>query len=159
MIVITLGTSFFPFERALNWLQVLLEQKIIAESVLLQHGSTFPLGLSHPLLTSVPSLTREEMVAAVKRSSLVISHAGQGSTRMLSELGARFVLLPRLQQYGEHVDDHQLLFARAVAKFGILYCTEFEQLVQAIEHRPEPARSPFQQAPSLVEHLISHVAV
>lgn len=126
MIVYTLGTIFFPFDRAVDWLQELLEQEIIVEAVLLQHGATSAAKLNHPLLTSVPSLTRSEMYEAVKQSSLVISHAGQGSTRMLAEMGACFVLLPRLKRYGEHVDDHQLLFARTVEKYGVLHCKELD---------------------------------
>jgi UDP-N-acetylglucosamine transferase subunit ALG13 len=155
MIVYTLGTIFFPFDRAVNWLEELLEQEIIVETVLLQHGATSAANLSHPLLKSVPSLTRSEMYEAVKQASLVISHAGQGSTRMLAEMGACFVLLPRLKRYGEHVDDHQLLFAHTVEKYGVNYCTEFEQLIGYVKHRPSPFQGELFKAPSLVEHLIA----
>lgn len=155
MIVYTLGTIFFPFDRAVTWLQFLLEQEIIVEPVLLQHGATFTVTLSHPLLTSVPSLTRNEMQAAVQQSSLVISHAGQGSTRMLAEMGACFVLLPRLKRWGEHIDDHQLLFARAVERLGVHYCTELEQLIEYVRYRPAPFQGDLFQAPPLAEHLIA----
>jgi UDP-N-acetylglucosamine transferase subunit ALG13 len=154
MIVYTLGTIFFPFDRAVNWLQVLLETEIIVEPVLLQHGATSAARLSHPLLTSVPSLTSHEMYTAVRRASLVISHAGQGSTRMLAEMGACFVLLPRLKRYGEHVDDHQLLFARAVEKFGIIYCTEIDDLIGYVKERPSPFQGELFKAPSLTDYLI-----
>lgn len=155
MIVYTLGTIFFPFDRAVDWLQELLEKEIIVEAVLLQHGATSATNLSHPLLTSVPSLTRSEMYDAVKQSSLVISHAGQGSTRMLADMGACFVLLPRLKRYGEHVDDHQLLFARTVEKYGVPHCTELKQLSSYVTHRPSPFQGELFRAPSLVEHLIA----
>jgi len=154
MIVYTLGTIFFPFDRAVDWLQILLEKEIIVEPVLLQHGAT-PTRFSHPLLTSMPSLNRNEMYASVKQASLVISHAGQGSTRMLAEMGVCFVLLPRLKRYGEHVDDHQLLFARAVEKFGVQYCTEIEQLINYVKVRPSSFQGKLFQAPSLSEYLIT----
>jgi len=152
MIVFTLGTIFFPFERSVNWLQDLLDTEIITEPVLLQHGATAT-KLSHPLLTSVVSLTRNEMYEAVKQSSLVISHAGQGSTRMLAEMGARFVLLPRLKRYGEHIDDHQLLFARAVERFGVQHCIKFNQLTQYIKEPPAPFQGKLFNAPMLSEYL------
>jgi UDP-N-acetylglucosamine transferase subunit ALG13 len=155
MIVYTLGTIFFPFERATTWLQELLEKEIIVEPVLLQHGSTSAARLSHPLLTSVASLTRQEMHESVKQASMVISHAGQGSTRMLAEMGACFVLLPRLKRYGEHVDDHQLLFARRVEKFGVHYCIELDQLINCVKERPLPFQSDLFNAPSLTEYLIA----
>ena len=154
MIVITFGTIFFPFDRAVKWVEALLEQEIITEPVLLQYGST-PVNVRHPLLTIVESLARREMEEAVKQASLVVSHAGQGSTRMLAEKGACFVLLPRLKRYGEHVDDHQLLFARAVEKFGIHYCTNFSQLAECVKHPPSPFQGQLFQAPLLVEHLIN----
>ena len=155
MIICTLGTIFFPFDRATNWLQELLEKEIIVEPVLLQHGSTSAARLSHPLLTSVPSLTRKEMHESVKEASLIISHAGQGSTRMLAEMKACFVLLPRLKRYGEHVDDHQLLFARTVEKFGVHYCTELNQLLSYVKERPLPFQGELFKAPSLAEYLIT----
>lgn len=155
MIVYTLGTIFYPFDRAIGWLQELLEKEIIVEPVLLQHGSTSAANLSHPLLTSVASLTRDEMYEALKQASLVISHAGQGSTRALTKMGVCFVLLPRLRCYGEHVDDHQLLFARAVEKFGICHCTQLDQLISYVKQRPSPLQGELFKAPSLTEHLIA----
>jgi UDP-N-acetylglucosamine transferase subunit ALG13 len=95
------------------------------------------------------------MYAAVRRASLVISHAGQGSTRMLAEMGACFVLLPRLKRYGEHVDDHQLLFARAVEKFGVKHCTELNELIEYVKDPPSPLQGGLFKAPSLTEYLIS----
>lgn len=155
MIVYTLGTIFFPFERAVNWLQILLEKEIIVEPVLLQYGATPAPKFSHPLLTSVASLTPDQMYKAVKQASVVISHAGQGSTRMLAEIKTCFILLPRLRRYGEHVDDHQLLFARTVEKFGVHYCTELDQLINYVKSPPSCFQGELLNAPSLAEHLIT----
>ncbi|HEY9771484.1 MAG TPA: glycosyltransferase [Coleofasciculaceae cyanobacterium] len=149
MIVFTLGTIIFPFDRAVDWLNLLLEREIITEPVLFQHGATSVDRLHHPLLTSVPSLTKTEMQESIQQASLVIAHAGQGSTRMLAKMGASFVLLPRLKRYGEHIDDHQLLFAQAVETFGISYCTKFASLVDYIKHPPQPLKEELFNAPSL----------
>lgn len=159
MIIFTVGTIFFPFDRAADWLQVLLQEEIIIEPVLFQHGATSVTQLSHPLLTNVSSLTTDEMHAAVKQASLVVSHAGQGSTRMLAGMGACFVLIPRLKRYGEHVDDHQLLFANAVERFGVRYCTELEQLIQYIKQPPSPLGNKLFDGPLLAEHLITRYKV
>ena len=153
MIVFTLGTIIFPFDRTVNWLGQLLEKEIITEPVLFQHGSTSVSQLYHPLLTTVTSLTKAEMQQSIKQASLVVAHAGQGSTRMLANMGASFVLLPRLKRYGEHVDDHQLLFAQAVEKFGINYCTDFGRLVNHIQHRPQPFRGELFGEPSLAKYF------
>lgn len=153
MIVFTLGTIIFPFERAVDWLALLLEREIITEPVIFQHGATPATRLRHPLLTSVPSLTKTEMQESVRQASLVIAHAGQGSTRMLAKMGVSFVLLPRLKRYGEHIDDHQLLFAQAVEKFGIGYCTEFASLVNYVKHPPLPLQGELFNEPSLGKYF------
>ena len=153
MIVFTLGTIIFPFDRTVDWLDRLLEKEIITEPVLFQHGATSVSRLHHPLLTTVVSLTKAEMQESVQQASMVIAHAGQGSTRMLAKMGASFVLLPRLKCYGEHTDDHQLLFAQAVAKFGINYCTEFDSLANYIEDPPRPFEGELFGAPSLAKYL------
>ena len=153
MIVFTLGTIIFPFERATDWLALLLEREIIVEPVLFQHGATPAARLRHPLLTSVPSLTKTEMQESVRQASLVIAHGGQGSTRMLAKMGVSFVLLPRLKRYGEHIDDHQLLFAQAVEKFGIHYCTDFASLVNYIKYPPLPLQGELFNEPSLGKYF------
>jgi UDP-N-acetylglucosamine transferase subunit ALG13 len=156
MIIVTLGTIDFPFHRAVLWLRGLVENKIINEPVLLQHGMTPVENFNHGLVTNLVSLSRPEMYELTKQASLVISHAGQGSTRMLAEMNTRFVLIPRLKRYGEHIDDHQLLFARQVEQFGIKYCTEFNQLIKYIKQRPSPYYGELYKAPLLVEYLINH---
>lgn len=153
MIVFTLGTIIFPFDRAVDWLDRLLEQEILTEPVLFQHGSTSVARLHHPLLTTVKSLSKTEMLDSVRQASLVVAHAGQGSTRMLAKMGSSFVLLPRLKRYGEHVDDHQLLFARAVEKLGVSYCTEFADLANYIKQPPRPFRGELFNAPSLAKYF------
>ena len=149
MIVFTLGTIIFPFNRAVDWLDLLLEKEIITEPVLFQHGATSVAKLNHPLLTSVTSLTKTEMQRSIEKASIVIAHAGQGSTRMLAKMGASFVLLPRLKCHGEHIDDHQLLFAQAVEAFGVHYCTEFSSLADYVKHPPKPLKRDLFDAPSL----------
>lgn len=153
MIVFTLGTIIFPFDRAVTWLDLLLEKEIIIEPVLFQHGATSVTRLQHPLLTSVTSLTKAEMQECIKKASLVITHGGQGSTRMLAKMGVSFVLLPRLKRHNEHIDDHQLLFAQAVEQFGINYCTEFTSLVDYIQNPPLPFQGDLFDAPSLGKYF------
>lgn len=155
MIVFTLGTIDFPFHRAVTWLQSLLESNLINEPVLFQHGTTPIKSLKHPLVTRVKSLNRYEMHECINKASFVVSHAGQGSTRILAEMGARFILLPRLKYHGEHIDDHQLVFARQVEQFGIHYCTEYNQLVKYVKQRPSPYYGQLFEAPLLVEYLIN----
>lgn len=155
MILMTLGTVSFPFNRAMLWLKILIERGVINESVFLQYGTSdvsILKGIS--LVTLEATVTSKELIELVDTSRLVISHAGQGSTKMLAAKGAHFVLLPRLKRYGEHVDDHQLLFAQTVAKFGIKSFVSLNELEKAILEPPPFFQQKLFSFPKLTDYLL-----
>lgn len=155
MILMTLGTISFPFDRAVLWLKILIERKVITESVFLQYGtSDVSILKGHPLVQLAPTVTSDELIKLVEASRLVISHAGQGSTKMLAAKGAHFVLLPRLKRYGEHVDDHQLLFSQAVANFGIKSFVDLEELKKAVLQPPPYIKGEIFVTPKLTDYLL-----
>lgn len=154
MITVTLGTIPYPFERAILWLQVLLERQVISEPVFLQSGATnISAIVDHPLITSARVVESKKLIEVVNKSRLVISHAGQGSTRMLAAQRASFILIPRLAKYREHVDNHQLFFARSMKPLGIRYCLELEELENAILKPPPCFQGQLFHDARLVEHL------
>lgn len=153
MYFVTLGTIHYPYTRIVDWVKKLLKNEMINEPVFLQYGSTQVSDFEHPLLTKIHSLKKSEMIDLAKQSKLVISHAGQGSTRMLTNLGLSFILVPRQKEFGEHVDNHQLLFARAVTEYGIPYCLELEQLIYFINQPPLPCNKDFLDRPLLSSYL------
>lgn len=156
MIVLTLGTASFQFDRAINWLSILLESGIISEPVFVQYGvSDISPVLKHPLVTAQSVLELEPLLALIDTARLVISHAGQGSTRMLAARGASFVLLPRLKSYAEHIDDHQLWFAQAIEELGVQYCSSLKQLEQAILQPPSRFPKQLFCEPKLANHLLT----
>lgn len=137
MITVTLGTIPYPFNRAIDWLSFLLEEEIITEPVFLQHGVTdIKAVVDNKLVTAAPLLSASVLAEKIQSSRLVISHAGQGSTRKLAAKDISFVVLPRLAQYGEHIDDHQLMFAQGVEKLGVRVCRTFDDLKAAINQPP-----------------------
>ncbi|MBO3458285.1 glycosyl transferase [Aetokthonos hydrillicola Thurmond2011] len=155
MITVTLGTIPFPFDRAINWLSVLLEVGIISENVFVQHGITDVSSLAkYSLVTTTPIVETSTLMKQIENSNLVISHAGQGLTKILASQGACFILLPRLSRYKEHIDDHQLFFAKEVEKLGIPYCLSLENLQEAILHPPPPFQRRLFEEPKLVNHLL-----
>lgn len=154
MILVTLGTIPFSFDRAINWIESLLDNGTISEPVFVQYGvSDVAVITKHRLVTAESIVLSKDLMKIVDASRLVISHAGQGSTRSLAERGARFVLLPRLASYGEHIDDHQLLFARSVEKLGVLSCSSLNDLQQAVLQPPPPFQGRLFESPKLAEHL------
>jgi UDP-N-acetylglucosamine transferase subunit ALG13 len=152
---VTLGTIAYPFDRAITWLDRLLSCGIIAEPVFLQHGITNITAITaHPLLQAEPFVHSDRLTELVQTSRLVISHAGQGSTRQFILQGTRLILLPRLASYGEHVDDHQLYFARGVAHFGVPFCQNLASFEQAVLHPPPRIQMQLFSEPRLADHLL-----
>ncbi len=154
MITLTLGTIPYSFERAIDWLNVLLYSNTITEPVFVQYGTTDVSSIAaHPLVVTESVVGLTELVAQVKQSRLVISHAGQGSTSMLAAQGASFVLLPRLARYKEHIDDHQLVFAKSVRQYGIRYCVSKAEVEQAILCPPPPFQGQLFNGSKLSDYL------
>lgn len=155
MITVTLGTIPFPFARSINWLECLLKRGTISEEMFVQHGfsDVSPLA-NYSLVKTAPLVVPEQLNQMIQSSRLVIAHAGQGSTRKLATMKASFILLPRLAAYREHVDDHQVLFARTMADLGVTYCLSLESLEQSVLNPPKPLDKPLLDGPWLAHHLV-----
>lgn len=84
-----------------------------------------------------------DMEERIADADMVISHAGMGTVLLCMKHKKIPILFPRKVCYREHVDDHQLLFARTMAKEGLalaafssgellkLY-TDYEKLSQSL---------------------------
>ncbi|MDD3127507.1 MAG: glycosyltransferase [Candidatus Izemoplasmatales bacterium] len=81
-------------------------------------------------------LTYQEMQSKIKWADLIISHAGAGSIIDLLISKNKFVLFPRLKQYNEAVDDHQLELCEAFnKKYKIKYSTNAKELVKLLDDK------------------------
>jgi UDP-N-acetylglucosamine transferase subunit ALG13 len=63
----------------------------------------------------------------IASSSTVITHAGAGSILTALSHGKRPIVVPRLPEYSEVVDDHQLVFGRHLAQAGLATLAEEPQ--------------------------------
>ncbi|NJL54798.1 glycosyl transferase [bacterium] len=155
MILVTLGTISYPFDRAIRWLEICLTNQVILEPVFIQHGATdvSPL-IEHPLITAKSTVPLDQWLELVNQSRLIISHAGQGSTRILAENHASFFLLPRLSLYREHVDDHQAMFAQSIRHTGITSCSTIEEFQWLILNPPPAFKGNVFEGPRLADYLL-----
>jgi UDP-N-acetylglucosamine transferase subunit ALG13 len=86
---------------------------------------------------AVAWMTFEEIVERMDQASQVISHAGVGTILCAIQAGHVPVVLPRLQKFGETVDDHQLAFARAIGRTGrVIVVEDADQLSSALRSAP-----------------------
>lgn len=131
MIFVTVGTHEQPFDRLLRKIDELKRDRIIHEEILIQSGySTYRPEYCewHKLLPY------EEMLKNVKEARIVITHGGPASFMMPLQIGKIPIVVPRSAQFGEHVNDHQVEFAKAVSeRYGnIIPVYDMEELGRAI---------------------------
>jgi UDP-N-acetylglucosamine transferase subunit ALG13 len=61
----------------------------------------------------------DEVVAYIRKARAVVMHAGVGSVMISLANGKRPIVMARRQEFGEHVDDHQLELARRMDATGL----------------------------------------
>lgn len=73
-------------------------------------------------------LRAEEFDRLVADSDVFITHSGVGTLLRALELGVRPVVVPRLAERDEHVDDHQVQVARELAERGLVLLRSPDEL-------------------------------
>jgi beta-1,4-N-acetylglucosaminyltransferase len=112
MIFVTVGTCE-PFERLMR----AVDAVSTGEPIIVQTGlsTTIP---AH--VTTVDFLPYDRLVERVREARIVVTHAGVGSILTALLNNVKPLVVPRLQQYGEAVDDHQLELARRLEELGLV---------------------------------------
>ena len=117
MIFVTAGSLHFPFDRLLRAVDALPgDEELIVQSLA---GCPLSGRAQH-----VRDLPYEKLVDDVCRARVVVCHAGVGSVLTSLAHNKRPVVVPRLQRYGEAVDDHQLSFGRRLSEAGLVTLVE-----------------------------------
>lgn len=133
MIFVTVGTHEQPFDRLVKAVDELKRGGVIKEEVMIQTG----------FCTYEPKycqwsklLPYQQMVHYVENARIVITHGGPASFMMPLQMGKMPIVVPRQHQFGEHVNDHQVVFAKAVAERmkTILVAEDMDQLADRIRN-------------------------
>jgi len=132
VILVTLGTLHFPFDRLLHALEDLPDD----EELIVQCRVPGPLPA---WAQSVPDLPFDELAETMRAARVVVCHAGVGSILTALANGKRPVTVPRLARFGEAVDDHQLPFARRLAEAGLITLVEDPAELAGAVASPAPA--------------------
>ena len=143
MIFVTVGTHEQPFNRLVQKIDELKRDGIIQEDVIIQTGfSTY-----EPKYCQWSKLIPyQQMVKNVEDARIVITHGGPASFIMPLQIGKVPIVVPRQKQFDEHVNDHQVEFARNVAqRMGTIIPVEdigklgeviakYDEIVAGMEH-------------------------
>lgn len=113
IILVTVGTNQYGFERLF---ELLYNNPLYADD-----SVQWTLQVGHNQLKKLPPnakvvemMSRADMELAVKQASLVISHCGIGSINLMLSYQKKVIFVPRVAQYNEFSDDHQLQIANEI---------------------------------------------
>ena len=113
MIFVTVGTHEQQFNRLIKKVDELKRDGIINEPVFIQTGfSTYePKYCEWKKLIPYP-----EMLNKVKEARIIITHGGPASFIMPLQEHKIPIVVPRQLKFEEHINDHQVEFAKMVEK-------------------------------------------
>lgn len=116
MILVSVGSDPFPFERLMGWLDLFLRQDLIREEVVVHTGPSSVIPSGARVFRDLPEPTFLSLAA---RARAVVTDCGEANLRLLEDLDVPFLLVPRSARFGEQVDDHQLELALALQSFAV----------------------------------------
>lgn len=113
MIFVTVGTHEQQFNRLIEEVDRLKGERLIKEDVFIQTGfsSYEPQNCEWSKLISY-----KEMQQKVNEARIVITHGGPASFIAPLQIGKIPVVVPRQAKFNEHVNDHQMDFAKQVSE-------------------------------------------
>ena len=133
MILITVGTEKFPFNRLMKWVNHLIAQNLIQptlEEVIIQYGSCT---IVPQEVDSYRLLPASKFVSLVEQADVIIAHCGEGTIDLLTGLNKPFILVPRSGKHLEHVDDHQIELAEQLAIKGVSIANSYSDLASFLK--------------------------
>ncbi|MCH5166344.1 MAG: VanZ family protein [Erysipelotrichales bacterium] len=134
MILVTLGTQDKSFDRLLNAIDKEIDNGNIKDKVIVQAGFTFKTYKSKnmEMFDYVDTKTMNDLV---KKSDVIISHAGAGSILTALENDKKIIVVPRQSKYGEHNNDHQIEIAEKFSNDGhVIYLKNLNNLVETLNN-------------------------
>ncbi|QKE74980.1 beta(1,3)galactosyltransferase EpsH [Arthrobacter citreus] len=135
MIFVTVGSQKFQFNRLLQEIDRLIEEKKIDfNEVFAQTGySTY-----EPRFYSYKKfLDKEEFLDVIEKSEIIVTHGGTGSIVNGVKKEKKVIGVPRTVQYDEHVDNHQFeiieQFTNSNMIYGISDLSELEIAINKVK--------------------------
>ena len=114
-IFVSVGTHPQQFDRLLRELDVLLEMGKLKATIFAQTGNS---SYKPKLFGSKKFLGEQAYNKSIADSELIISHGGAGTIINALRRGKKLIVVPRLERFGEHTNDHQMDLAKALESQG-----------------------------------------
>ena len=121
-VFVTIGASHYPFDRLMEWVDAWLRTSPEGVRCLVQHGTSRAPGIAE----CRPYLGFEEVESTLRETDVLVCHGGPGTIMLAKRYGLKPIVVPRIRDRGECVDDHQVAFARSMAHRGSVQLAETE---------------------------------
>jgi len=132
MILVLLGTQNNSFVRLLKEIEKSIDSRIIKEKVIAQVGNT---KFDSEKMTVKNFYSQEEMLKLIDSANFIISHGGVGSIISCIKKEKKVIAVPRLKEYKEHVNNHQIQIVQSLSEKGfIIGIKELNELSEEINN-------------------------
>lgn len=117
MILVLLGTQDKPFTRLIEAVDDCINKGIIKDKVVAQMGFTKYETNNIEMIELMPY---DDYIKYNKEADLIITHGGVGSILTALQLNKKVIAMPRLEEYGEHTNNHQIQIINEFYKTGYI---------------------------------------
>ena len=158
MILVTLGTQDKSFKRLLDAIQKQIDNGNIKDKVVVQAGST---EYTSDDMEIFDLIDRDKFAELIKECDLLITHGGVGSILTGLKNNKKIIAAPRLSEYKEHHNDHQLEIIEKFSDAGfILPLYDFDSLGTLLKEvkifKPKKYKSNTNNMIKLIENYIDN---
>lgn len=110
----TVGTDHHPFDRLVTWVDEWVRDIAPDADCFIQYGSAQAprVAEGEPMLDPIP------WAAKLRAANAIVTHGGPATIMAIRSAGMVPIVVPRDSALGEHVDGHQLAFARHLESRG-----------------------------------------
>lgn len=133
MILVTVGSATYKFSRLFEMLDLLCDNHIIdGDKIFAQTGVTNYKSCNYKC---VDMIDMSEFNLLLKDAEYIICHAGVGTIINCLLNNKKVIVVPRLNKYNEHIDDHQVEITKSFVKNGyIMEANSYEELEMCIKN-------------------------
>ena len=159
MILVLLGTQNNSFNRLLEEIEKNIKDGTIKEEVIVQAGYT---KFESDKMKIIDLMSKEQLELFQDEANLIITHGGVGSIITSIEKGKKVIAVPRIHEYGEHVNNHQKEIVKDFNEKGyIIGIEKVEDLKQAIikskEFEPKKYQPNNEKMLKIIEEFIDNI--
>lgn len=133
MIFVTVGTHEQQFNRLVKKIDLLKGNGIITDNIFIQIGfSTY----EPKFCDWKRMISFDEMQKKMSESNIIVTHGGPSSFMMALQERKIPIVVPRMEKFTEHINNHQVEFSNAVAKKfkNIIVVNDVDELGETINN-------------------------